>query len=294
MTNSLPGGPIFIYIGGEWEISPGWISAGLMFDMAKELNGTMFYTEHRYYGKSKPTNDTSAENLKFLTVEQALADLAHFIEYIKESSADFKNSGVVVVGASYSATVATWARLKYPQLINGAWASSAPINAKLDFYEYNEVMTESIKIIGGEECVAKFEKAFKQLEELVGFSEPKNLAKIKNDFKLCEPLNLARDVEHFFYEMSDTVAGLVQSHRSGDIEKGCKFMLDENHSDEVAALGAWVNSRKNFKCLNMNYEDTIKKFNNATWGSEANKQLRQWTYQVHSIKPKLTFNFMNF
>lgn len=254
-----------------------------MFDMAKELKGTMFYTEHRYYGKSQPTEDTSTKNLEFLTAEQALADLAHFIEYIKASSEGYKNSGVVVVGASYSASLATWARRQYPHLIDGAWASSAPLFAKLDFFEYNEVMTESLRIVGGEKCLKKFESAFKTLEDFVGYSEAKVLFKIKEDFKLCEPLKLCRDVAHFFYELRDTVAGLVQSHRTGAIEKACTFMLDESHSDEVAALGAWINSKSRKKCLNMNYEDTVKKFNNVTWGSPANKQLRQWTYQVNLL-----------
>lgn len=51
----VPGGPIFIYVGGEWEISYGWVTGGHIYDMAKELNGFVFYTEHRYYGKSYPT-----------------------------------------------------------------------------------------------------------------------------------------------------------------------------------------------------------------------------------------------
>lgn len=252
-----------------------------MFDMAKELNGTMIYSEHRYYGKSQPTDDTSTKNLKFLTAEQALADLAYLIETKKTSSNGLLNSGVIVVGASYSATLATWARLKYPHLVNGAWASSGPLYAKMNFFDYNEVMTESIRKVGGEKCLKIFENAFKTLEDFAAFSEPKVLGKIKNDFQLCEPLKLCRDTAHFFYEMSDTVAGLVQSHRAGDIEKACDFLQDEKHSDDVAALGAWVNHKKKTKkCLNMNYEDTVKKFNNVTWGSAANKQLRQWTYQV--------------
>lgn len=97
------GGPIFIYVGGEWTISAGSISAGShIYDIAKELNGTLFYTEHRYYGKSHPTNNTSTENLRFLTVDQALTDLAFFISHIKTSSPDFANSGVILVGGSYS------------------------------------------------------------------------------------------------------------------------------------------------------------------------------------------------
>lgn len=102
------GGPIFIYVGGEWTISSGSISSGShIYDLAKELNGTLFYTEHRYYGNSHPTNNTSTENLRFLTVDQALADLAFFISHIKSSSPDFAQSGVIMVGGSYSGK-STW------------------------------------------------------------------------------------------------------------------------------------------------------------------------------------------
>lgn len=51
----VPGGPIFIYIGGEWTISAGWVLGGHMYDMAKEMGGYIFYPEHRYYGSSLPT-----------------------------------------------------------------------------------------------------------------------------------------------------------------------------------------------------------------------------------------------
>lgn len=48
------GGPLFIHVGGEWTISPGSISSGHMYDMAKENKAYLCYTEHRYYGKSRP------------------------------------------------------------------------------------------------------------------------------------------------------------------------------------------------------------------------------------------------
>lgn len=48
------GGPLFIYLGGEWTISKGSISGGHLYDMAEEHNGLLAYTEHRYYGESKP------------------------------------------------------------------------------------------------------------------------------------------------------------------------------------------------------------------------------------------------
>lgn len=47
---------MFIIIGGEWEIGNGHISQGqLIYDMAKEFNGLLIYTEHRFYGKTQPT-----------------------------------------------------------------------------------------------------------------------------------------------------------------------------------------------------------------------------------------------
>lgn len=44
-----------MFIGGEWNIDKGNLLGGHMFDMAKELQASMFYPEHRYYGQSIPT-----------------------------------------------------------------------------------------------------------------------------------------------------------------------------------------------------------------------------------------------
>lgn len=43
-------------IGGEWQISEGHIRAGqLIYDLAEEFHGLLIYTEHRFYGKTRPT-----------------------------------------------------------------------------------------------------------------------------------------------------------------------------------------------------------------------------------------------
>lgn len=50
------GGPIFLVAGGEWEILARTISPGQhVVAMAKEFNALILYSEHRYYGKSRPT-----------------------------------------------------------------------------------------------------------------------------------------------------------------------------------------------------------------------------------------------
>jgi hypothetical protein len=75
----------------------------------------------------------SVANLQYLDVDQALEDLAHFIRVQKSTIPGAANSGVILVGASYSAMMVSWFRQRYPDLVNGAWASSAPIQAQVDF-----------------------------------------------------------------------------------------------------------------------------------------------------------------
>lgn len=44
-------------------------------------HGAMLYSlEHRYYGESQPFEDWATENFEYLNVDQALADVASFID----------------------------------------------------------------------------------------------------------------------------------------------------------------------------------------------------------------------
>ena len=134
-----PGGPLFIYVGGEWFISPGSITSGHVYDMAKEHNGYLFYTEHRFYGESHPVEAMTNENMKYLHVRQALADLAHFIRTMKATIPGMENSKAILTGGSYSATMVTWFKKLYPELAAGCWASSAPLKARPDYFgEYEK------------------------------------------------------------------------------------------------------------------------------------------------------------
>lgn len=47
-------GPIFIMLGGEWTIAPNYLQTGTLYENAKRHGAMMYYTEHRYYGKSRP------------------------------------------------------------------------------------------------------------------------------------------------------------------------------------------------------------------------------------------------
>lgn len=74
----------------------------------------------------------TTENLRFLNVDQALADLAYFIRGMK-SQPRFADSKFVLYGGSYAANMAMWFKKRYPHLVVGVVASSGPILAQVDF-----------------------------------------------------------------------------------------------------------------------------------------------------------------
>jgi hypothetical protein len=51
----VPGGPVFLYLAGEWEASSVEITDSFITVLAAQHNGFLIDLEHRYYGKSHPT-----------------------------------------------------------------------------------------------------------------------------------------------------------------------------------------------------------------------------------------------
>lgn len=78
--------------------------------------------------------DLSVDSLQYLSSEQALADLANFIES-KNKEYGFKSDVKwVAFGGSYPGSLAAWLREKYPNLVHGSVSTSGPLLAKADFY----------------------------------------------------------------------------------------------------------------------------------------------------------------
>jgi len=85
-----------------------------------------------YYGISFSRN-LNTDNLKYLSSEQALADAAEFIMYIKKHHSIPYTSKVITFGGSYGGSLSAWMRMKYPHLVHAAVSSSGPLLAKVDF-----------------------------------------------------------------------------------------------------------------------------------------------------------------
>lgn len=64
--------------------------------------------------------------MQYLSTEQALADFSYLIQGYKEERGA-QSSKVVAFGGSYGGMLSAWWRLKYPWIVDGAVAASAPI-----------------------------------------------------------------------------------------------------------------------------------------------------------------------
>ncbi|GMR33721.1 hypothetical protein PMAYCL1PPCAC_03916, partial [Pristionchus mayeri] len=127
---------------------------------AKQLNADLFNLEHRFYGRSHPTEDTSVANLKYLTSQQAIEDVAEFIRQKNQEKGGEQKW--IVIGGSYAGALSAWARLQHPELIAGSLASSGPVLAQMDFYGYLETVDENFKKTKGicyQQCSKELKKS---------------------------------------------------------------------------------------------------------------------------------------
>lgn len=89
-------------------------------------------------------NDPKA--LEFLSSRQALGDLAGFVAFATAKYGLNPSNKWISFGGSYPGMLAGWFRLKYPHLVHGSVASSAPVKAQLDMVGYNDVAAAAYSV----------------------------------------------------------------------------------------------------------------------------------------------------
>ncbi|KAM3967868.1 putative serine protease K12H4.7 [Aphomia sociella] len=264
-----PGNPIFLFMNGEGPASSVFLRTGILYDLAIETNGAMFLSEHRYYGKSMPLNNSCTQNLKYLSSRQALADNAKLLAYIK-SMPRFNNSKIVVVGGSYAGNLAAWMKLLYPDLVDAAIASSAPVLAKKDFYEYLEKVSEDLEEHGSPGCLDKVTEKFQRYEDL--FQSEDGIELLKKEENICASNDLHKQENRqlFFLDKASDFMYLAQYGNPDAIHRYCQnqkfyFPIEPDESNIV-----W--DKKN-NCFDYDFDEMIEAMKKIDW-------LLSWCYQT--------------
>ncbi|KTD42783.1 S28 family serine protease [Legionella parisiensis] len=189
--------PVFFYICGEAACTKRALN-GAIRNYAQKFHAKLVALEHRYYGESLPFNSLSTKDLRFLTTEAALDDLAYFQRHLKSE----KNwtGKWIAFGGSYPGSLSAYYRLKFPYLVVGALASSAPVMAKEDFVEYDAHVTQ----VAGLHCASQMREVVIEVE--ASLSDPVKLAQMKSLFDA----SAVTDPVDFLYLIADTGAAAVQ------------------------------------------------------------------------------------
>lgn len=279
--------PVFLFIGGEGTLTNTSIAIGEIVDIAKEHGALLVGAEHRFYGSSLNDDGLQLEELQYLSSQQALADLAAFVHHIKDKYKVSEYSQWICFGGSYPGALSAWFRLKYPHLVHGAVASSAPVRAITNFEGYNEVVASSLtsEIVGGsEQCLSYITKAFQVVDQMIADRQFEQLAK---DFVSCGPISEKMDVVTFASNLAGIFMGTVQYNNElpgANISLVCSVMTQpgDPYKNLIQLNQEWMEKTKE-KCVDNSYLNYTMALMNTTVNRDGfGPGIRQWTYQTCS------------
>ncbi|GMH55226.1 hypothetical protein TL16_g01854 [Triparma laevis f. inornata] len=276
---------VFLMLGGEGEAGP---PGGHMMEMAEHFGAMGVSIEHRFYGESIIPNPNpnegnfTNEHLQLLSVNQALQDYACFIQQFPSIFNLPQNTRFYTFGGSYSGELASWMRIKYPNLVSGAIASSAPVSPIADYWGYDPIIIAALAnptIGGSSDCADSVVAAFQSLRFLLLSSD--KISKVLTDFKLCPSSDLSTDMDkrELLDFVSDDFMGLVQYNDVNNPEKNIKLSCNSMTSSDFGEspydrLVNVTNARLTNDCLGASYEDQLAQTCDGSYAERA------WLWQM--------------
>mmetsp|Transcript_25134 Transcript_25134/g.67152 ORF Transcript_25134/g.67152 Transcript_25134/m.67152 type:complete len:493 (+) Transcript_25134:57-1535(+) len=180
--NSSETAPVFLCVGGEGPPMDGSavvdsVHCSVATEWLQETGALMFALEHRYYGchnaSACPVESfDSPTALRYLSSRQAVEDVASFVRRMRLAYSLGTSNRWVTWGGSYPGMLAGWSRLKHPELIHAAVASSAPVHAKFDMHEYLDAVRRAYTVsdngVGGStRCAQAIREGHKEIEDML-------------------------------------------------------------------------------------------------------------------------------
>jgi len=239
------GGPIFFYTGNEGDIVMFLENTGFMFDVAPEFKALLVFAEHRYYGLTQPYGNTSydLDKIGYLTSEQALADFADLIVYLKATVPGAADSPVIAFGGSYGGMLAAWARIKYPHIYAGALASSAPIwqfTGLTPCPVFYQIVTKAFTDVSPQ-CSDTIRKSWEPLN--TKFETEAGKQWITETFNLCTPITDDSSYAVFKYWLMNAwtnlaminypyAANFIEPLPAWPVQGACEFLTGTYDTDD--------------------------------------------------------------
>ena len=195
--------PMLVYTGNEGNVEGFFNWTGFMTTtLQEEFEAKVVFLEHRYYGESIPP--ATAVPFQYLNTDQVLFDFARMVEALKP----YPEAPVIAFGGSYGGMLSAMFRLKYPHIVDGAIASSAPLLMRwVDteaFYNLTSNVYENIS----KPCAQHLGYAFSFIQVIQDRSDLyEDLSLI---FKSCTQFSSPDHVDSLLAWLADTYEEMVQ------------------------------------------------------------------------------------
>ncbi|XP_058116412.1 putative serine protease K12H4.7 [Anopheles ziemanni] len=278
------GGPLFVVVGGHRPINPYFMENSHFRDVAALQGAFLATNEHRYFGTSSPVEDYSAENLRFLRTEQVLFDLIEWIDFLKREVMNNPNARVILHGYGYGGAIASWARQRFPNIIDGAWVSSATVRATVNFNEFVEDVGNTIRIKGSTECHNAIFRAFHTAENLLDAGRSDIVSSM---FNTCDDIDAENSlqVELFLHLMVLSLElSMFDDYDLENFERVCDQLTDDQYETPMEALAAFLKNRyvEIRDCFDLSFENFISILGETDINAPQNLEygLRQLNYHV--------------
>jgi hypothetical protein len=254
-----------------------------MVELAPKFGALLVALEHRYYGPSTPNGDYSTGNLQYLNTEQALGDIASFIQLISSTYSLTTSNKWVTWGGSYPGMLSALARLRFPHLVHAAVSSSSPLWAQVEMEEYNEVVASSLaeEIVGGSQaCLDSVREGHRAVGQLLVTSSGRR--QLEEMFNLCVPGSLEDEGNREQFAGDGVVYFPVQSNDPScstpycDIAAICALMVNatdptQQPIDKLVELSKYQHLDT---CVSVSYDGMLKTF------ADPRNPIRSWLYQT--------------
>ena len=199
-------GPILFYTGNEGPVDAFWGASGFVTTtLATSLGALVVFGEERYYGLSRPT-----PGFTYLSTENVLADYAALLTSLR-ADLNATDCPVIAFGGSYGGTLTTLFRLKYPHVVAGGLAASAP----LGYYAPSQWARRGVTPTTWFDTVVRdyteaqpgCYDALVAAVKLANATARANASEVADTFELCAPPD---DTDAFVYWITEALESIPQ------------------------------------------------------------------------------------
>ncbi|KAI1327644.1 peptidase S28 [Xylariaceae sp. FL0255] len=197
------GGPVFLYLAGEGPIDGDThLTSSLITQFMQETNGIGVVLENRYYGTSVPFNNTTTDELLYLTTEQVIADFDVFAREVKlpgVSGINAPSTPWILYGGSYPGALSAFTKKTYPDTFWAGISSSGVIHGQINYPQWYD----PVQLLAPQDCVGSINDIVDKMDELVA---AKNTVAI-NKLKAIFGLTAVTDIRDFAQTIAFPVGG---------------------------------------------------------------------------------------